>query len=62
MEIREAIGVKKGEKILLSLGVVGNGKVTVRIAKAPENITMCAYSRNGAYVKDKRGETNEEQD
>jgi hypothetical protein len=33
------------------VSAVNDGKVIIEIAKAPENIESCAYSRNGAYVK-----------
>jgi sRNA-binding carbon storage regulator CsrA len=51
LEIREAIGIKIGEKILLSVSAAQGGNVTIGIAKAPAEIESCAYSRNGAYVK-----------
>jgi bifunctional DNA-binding transcriptional regulator/antitoxin component of YhaV-PrlF toxin-antitoxin module len=55
LEIREAIEIKKGEKILLSISAAKEGKISMELAKAPDNIELYPYSRNGAYVK-KRGE------
>ncbi|HIE53990.1 MAG TPA: hypothetical protein EYP90_02215 [Chromatiaceae bacterium] len=63
MEIREAIGIKKGEKILLSVSAAEDGKVTIEVAKAPENLEsdfeQRPYSRNGAYLRKKRGVQND---
>jgi AbrB family looped-hinge helix DNA binding protein len=53
LEIREAIEIKTGEKILLSVSAANDGKVIVEIAKAPEDIETQAFSRNGAYVRGK---------
>ncbi len=58
LEIREAIGIKTGEKILLSVSVAKENKVTIEVAKAPD-VESCPYSRNGAYVKNKKRCKNE---
>lgn len=54
LEIRDAINIKTGEKILLSIGAAKDGKVDVKIAKAPEGIESYAFSKNGSYVKKKK--------
>jgi AbrB family looped-hinge helix DNA binding protein len=51
LEIRDAIEIKTGEKIVLSVSAVKNGKLTIGVAKAPPDAESCAYSRNGSYVK-----------
>ena len=56
LEIRDAIGIKAGDKILLSVIAANDGKVTIELAKAPENIKSCAYSRNAGYVEKRRCE------
>ena len=53
LEIRDAINIKPGEKILLSVSSAKNSKVIVEIAKAPENIESQKCSRNAAYIKQK---------
>jgi bifunctional DNA-binding transcriptional regulator/antitoxin component of YhaV-PrlF toxin-antitoxin module len=55
LEIRDALGIGKGDKLLLSVSSSDDKKVTIVVAKAPEGIESCACSRNGAYVKRKRG-------
>ena len=54
LEIRDAIGIRNGEKILLSISAAQGGKVIVGVVKAPENMESCAFSRNGSYVKNKK--------
>jgi len=44
LEIRDAIGIKTGDKILLSVSAVKNGKVIIELAKASENTESCACS------------------
>jgi hypothetical protein len=51
LEIREAIGIETGDKILLSISTAKNGKVRIEVAKAPEDIESYSCSKNGAYVK-----------
>lgn len=54
MEIRDAIGIKTGEKILLSVSAAGDGRIIIGIAKAPEGVESCACSRNAGYAEKKR--------
>jgi len=54
LEIRDAIGIKTGDKILLSVSAVQDGKVAIELAKAPENLESCACSRNAGYVEKKK--------
>jgi AbrB family looped-hinge helix DNA binding protein len=51
LEIRDAINIRPGQKIILSFGPAQCGIVRIEVAKAPEGIESCAYSRNGAYVR-----------
>jgi len=51
LEIRDALGIRKNEKILLSFSDAKGKKITVDLAKAPENVESRAFSRNGSYVK-----------
>lgn len=63
IEIREAIGIEPDKKILISVSAVKDGKVTIEIAKAPQNIEsdseLQPYSRNGSYLVKKRGVKND---
>ena len=54
LEIRDAMDIKPGEKILLSFRAASNGDIKLKVAKAPVDIESQAYSRNGAYVKEKQ--------
>jgi AbrB family looped-hinge helix DNA binding protein len=56
LEIRDAIDIKPGEKILLSIGYAKSGEVDLKVAKAPVDIESQAFSRNGAYVKKQKKE------
>jgi uncharacterized OsmC-like protein len=53
LEIRDAIGIKPCEKLLFSIGAATGSTVNITLAKAPENVESCAFSRNGSYVKNK---------
>ncbi len=55
MEIRDAIGIRTGEKILLNVSAAQGGRINASIARAPENVESCAFSRNGSYVEKKQG-------
>jgi bifunctional DNA-binding transcriptional regulator/antitoxin component of YhaV-PrlF toxin-antitoxin module len=54
LEIRDAIGIKTGDKILFSASATEKGGVVVKLAKAPDNLESCACSRNAGYVKKKQ--------
>lgn len=54
LEIRDALGIRKNERILLSFADAKGKKIAVELAKAPENVESCAFSRNGGYVKTKK--------
>ncbi|MEW6748234.1 MAG: AbrB/MazE/SpoVT family DNA-binding domain-containing protein [Candidatus Micrarchaeota archaeon] len=49
LEIRESLALKSGEKILLSVSAVGDGKVTMVVAKAGGKDSGVKCSRNCAY-------------
>ncbi|MBU0532756.1 AbrB/MazE/SpoVT family DNA-binding domain-containing protein [Candidatus Micrarchaeota archaeon] len=51
LEIREAINIKTGDKILFSVSSATDGKITIEVAKAPKNLDSYPCSKNGAYVK-----------
>jgi hypothetical protein len=53
LEIRDSIGIKTGDRILLSVGAAQGGEIIIAVARAPENVESCAFSRNGGYVKKK---------
>ncbi len=53
LEIRDALRIKNGDRILLSVSSADSGKVVLEVAKAPERIESDSYSRNGSYVRDK---------
>lgn len=61
LEIRDAIGIKTGDKLLLSVSAAEDDRVVIEIAKAPENSDskVQAYSRNVGYLKKKRGVQND---
>lgn len=61
LEIRDAIKIKPGEKILLSVSAANEGKMTLVLAKAPNALTsdeVIISSKNAAYVKRKNGGAN----
>ncbi|MFP3950480.1 MAG: AbrB/MazE/SpoVT family DNA-binding domain-containing protein [Candidatus Micrarchaeia archaeon] len=51
LEIRDALGIKNGEKILLSVSSAKDSAVTIRVAKALPDSECCPYSRNGSYAR-----------
>lgn len=51
LEIRDAIDIKPGQKILLCVSAANDAKVFVEIAKAPERAETYACSRNAGYIK-----------
>jgi hypothetical protein len=57
LEIREALGIRNEEKILISASSSGSSSVRMDLAKAPPDLESISYSRNGSYAKRaKRGE------
>lgn len=61
LEIRDAIGIKSGDKILLSVSAAGDGRVVVELAKALEDSDsrVQVYSRNSGYLKEKKSVRND---
>lgn len=51
LEIREKLGLKKNEKILLSFGSVKNGSIRIRVAKANGKERIRPFSKNGGELK-----------
>ncbi len=51
LEIRDALQIKNGEKILLSVSSATDSTVTIDVAKALPDSEYCPYSRNGSYAK-----------
>jgi bifunctional DNA-binding transcriptional regulator/antitoxin component of YhaV-PrlF toxin-antitoxin module len=56
LEIRDALGVKKNEKILFSFSAAKNGRVLVKVAKATvvNADNFVTYSKNSAAAKEDR--------
>jgi len=52
LEIRDAIGIKTGDKILLSVSAAGDGRVVIELAKASDKNIGVKCSRNCAYKKE----------
>ena len=50
LEIRDALQIKNGEKIRLSVSSSDKSKVLVELAKAPLDYESEPYSRNGSYI------------
>lgn len=52
LEIRDAIGIKTGDKILFSVSADEAGKIVITLAKASDKDAGVKCSRNCAYKKE----------
>ena len=64
LEIREALGIKTNGKIAITISDSGairrSDRVILELAKASENdiASSISFSKNGRYLKEKRGDLN----